>query len=243
MWREDVAATVHPGMQVLDLGCGDGSLSRMIVDRGALAVGVDISPEKIERAREGARAAGQEEKTEFLVADAEALPFTDNSFDLVVAAHVLGHPFHFEDRLSEIMRVTKKKAVVVIPTLLNMCSWVEVGGGTYYRMNTRSFLAFFSGFVAMLWALVLGDSGVLIPSEGKDVQRISRFPWLLQGRVRRQGFTVTEQSASSLCLPFFANFLVLIRWLDAHRTERFLRNLGYSTIYVIEKKEKYGPLA
>ncbi|MCB1529321.1 MAG: methyltransferase domain-containing protein [Hyphomicrobiaceae bacterium] len=40
-----------PGMRILDVGCGDGALTRRIADTGANVVGIDSSPELLERAR------------------------------------------------------------------------------------------------------------------------------------------------------------------------------------------------
>ena len=41
----------QPGERILDIGCGDGTLTRKIIDRGATVLGLDNSPEMIEAAR------------------------------------------------------------------------------------------------------------------------------------------------------------------------------------------------
>jgi SAM-dependent methyltransferase len=41
----------QPGERILDVGCGEGALTRKIVDRGAIVLGVDTSPEMVEAAR------------------------------------------------------------------------------------------------------------------------------------------------------------------------------------------------
>jgi trans-aconitate methyltransferase len=41
----------QPGERILDVGCGEGALTRKIVDRGAIVLGVDNSPEMVEAAR------------------------------------------------------------------------------------------------------------------------------------------------------------------------------------------------
>src|ERR1700751_2130862 len=64
----------RPGERILDLGCGDGFLTRRIAQSGATIVGVDSSPQMVAVAREhGAEAR---------VASGESLPF-DQEFDAV----------------------------------------------------------------------------------------------------------------------------------------------------------------
>lgn len=236
MQYEDIARYVEPGMRVLDAGCGDGVLSIMLAERGAHVTGTDISRPNIERSRIAAEEAGLSGRTEFLVADSEALPFSDNMFDLVVSSHVLEHLPSFDDGLSEIMRVTKSRAIIAIPTILNMCSWVQVGGGWYYLKGLRSFAALPIGFLRMAWAFIGGSSGVDESYGGHDVPHIFRFPGVMKQKARRQGFKVVHYSASSLCLPYFSQLLPFITWLDKYRDSALFRNLGYGTTYVIEKK-------
>lgn len=63
-----------PGERVLDLGCGTGSLTRAIADRGAHVLGVDASADMIAEARRA------HPDIEFMVARGETLPF-DGEFD------------------------------------------------------------------------------------------------------------------------------------------------------------------
>lgn len=69
--------------RTLDLGCGEGRLTRELRRRGHDVVGVDVAPELVDLAR--SRDAGGD----YRVTSAEALPFEDASFDLVVAFNVL----------------------------------------------------------------------------------------------------------------------------------------------------------
>jgi SAM-dependent methyltransferase len=68
-----------PGRRTLDLGCGEGRLSRHLSSLGHELVAVDASPTLAAAAREA------DPRLEVHVADAAALPFADASFDLVVA--------------------------------------------------------------------------------------------------------------------------------------------------------------
>ncbi|MEU7060771.1 class I SAM-dependent methyltransferase [Streptomyces sp. NPDC046197] len=70
---------------VLDLGCGTGSLSLLAAEQGHRVTGVDLSPPMLERAR--AKLAGRD--AVFLVGDAAAPPVGEQRFDVVLVRHVL----------------------------------------------------------------------------------------------------------------------------------------------------------
>ncbi|WP_340381794.1 class I SAM-dependent methyltransferase [Streptomyces sp. SS7] len=70
---------------VLDLGCGTGSLALLAAEQGHRVTGVDLSAPMIERAR--AKLAGRD--AVFLLGDAAAPPVGDRRFDTVLVRHVL----------------------------------------------------------------------------------------------------------------------------------------------------------
>ncbi|MGV9243444.1 class I SAM-dependent methyltransferase [Streptomyces sp. NPDC003710] len=74
----------RPG-DVLDLGCGTGSLSLLAAERGHRVTGVDLSPAMVALAR--AKLAGRD--AVFLVGDAAAPPVPERLFDAVLVRHVL----------------------------------------------------------------------------------------------------------------------------------------------------------
>jgi SAM-dependent methyltransferase len=79
------AARLQRGTRLLDVASGPGALAAEAANRGARPVGVDLSPQMIELARQLHLA------IEFREADVEHLPFPDHSFDAVVCAFGLGH--------------------------------------------------------------------------------------------------------------------------------------------------------
>ncbi|MDX3570458.1 class I SAM-dependent methyltransferase [Streptomyces sp. ID05-47C] len=74
----------RPG-DLLDLGCGTGSLSLLAAERGHRVTGVDLSPAMVEQAR--TKLAGRD--AVFLVGDAAAPPVGEERFDTVLVRHVL----------------------------------------------------------------------------------------------------------------------------------------------------------
>jgi SAM-dependent methyltransferase len=96
--------------RVLDCGCGAGRFARMAADRGASVAGIDASEDLIEIAAE------RVPEGDFRVGDIEALPWDDDSFDVVTGFSA----FQFADdkvrALSEAGRVSRGPVAVVIPT-------------------------------------------------------------------------------------------------------------------------------
>jgi SAM-dependent methyltransferase len=82
-------AAVASGERVLDVACGTGVVALTAARRGAHASGLDLSPALIERARKNAGIAGVD--IDFIEGDAEALPYPDGAFDVVLSQ--FGHIF------------------------------------------------------------------------------------------------------------------------------------------------------
>lgn len=234
MQYESVLSYVRPGVKVLDAGCGDGVLSLMMARKGAAVTGVDLSSPNIESALRRAKESGIT-NTSFIVGDVENLPFEDSSFDLVVSSHVLEHVPDFDKGLREVMRVARKRAIVAIPTVVNPCSWVQVGGGWYYLKGLRSFLALPAGFILMTASYLTCKEGVDEGYVGSGMPHVFRFVRVMKGKIRTLGFRLVGYEASSVCLPYFASLLPLIKFMDKYKNKPILRNCGYGTTFVIEK--------
>ncbi|MFQ5405841.1 MAG: methyltransferase domain-containing protein [Candidatus Micrarchaeia archaeon] len=94
-------------MKLLDLGCGSGSKTHLLLKKGEV-FGIDISENAIKTAKKHFADA------HFQVADASKLPFEDNFFDEVHAYDVLEHVEDLNKVLSEINRVIKKDGQLVV---------------------------------------------------------------------------------------------------------------------------------
>jgi ubiquinone/menaquinone biosynthesis C-methylase UbiE len=74
---------IPAGGQLLDVACGSGQVALWAARDGVNVTGVDLAPNLVERAQARANAEGL--KARFVEGDAEALPFEDASFDVVVS--------------------------------------------------------------------------------------------------------------------------------------------------------------
>lgn len=100
------------GKRVIDVGCGDGSLVRLMTRFGAHVLGVECSPRQLDKARAAERV-GDEEIVEGV---GQALPADDESADLVVFFNSLHHiPIAFQAKaLAEAARVLKPGGEVYV---------------------------------------------------------------------------------------------------------------------------------
>jgi len=107
-------ANVRSGQYVLDVGCGTGVVAITAARTGARVHGVDLTPELLERARRNAKIANFE--IDFREGDAEALPFDEGRFDVVVSQ--FGHMFapRPDVVMREMLRVLKPGGTVAFAT-------------------------------------------------------------------------------------------------------------------------------
>jgi len=98
--------------KILDVGCGDGVLSFLLAKEDAKVSGIDYSDIAIEFAKEKTK----QLKIDFRQGSAYELPFEDNCFDAVVSSDVIEHLEDVPQYLSEINRVCKDGAKIIIST-------------------------------------------------------------------------------------------------------------------------------
>ncbi|MBI1202946.1 MAG: methyltransferase domain-containing protein, partial [Rhodopseudomonas sp.] len=112
---------VPQGLRCIDVGCGNGVFTDLLMERCALAEvhGVDPAPAQLEYARQ--RAAGR--PMHFHQGDASSLPFPDRHFDLATMALVIFFVPQPAKGVAEMARVVKPGGVVASYT------WDVFGGG------------------------------------------------------------------------------------------------------------------
>ena len=114
-------ASLSEGMTVLDLGSGAGIdcfLAARQVGPTGQVIGVDMTPEMVERARQNASSGGYG-NVEFRLGEIEALPVADESVDVVISNCVLNLSPDKERVLAEVHRVLKPGGRVVVSDMVS----------------------------------------------------------------------------------------------------------------------------
>ena len=88
--------------RILDIGCGDGQISRALASTGSEVTGIDPTERNLQVARE--RGGGPS----YLKGEAADLPFEDGSFDAVLACLVFEHIDELDAAISEVARVLRQ---------------------------------------------------------------------------------------------------------------------------------------
>jgi|LGOV01.1.fsa_nt_gb ubiquinone/menaquinone biosynthesis C-methylase UbiE len=98
--------------KILDVGCGDGYITSLIFKKFEDVVGIDISKKAINFARE------KNQGAKFVVGTCTNIPFSDESFDIIVASEVIEHVSYNDGKvfLKEARRVLTPKGKIIIST-------------------------------------------------------------------------------------------------------------------------------
>ncbi len=108
---------------VLDVGCGVGQTPCYLAEKyKCKVVGVDIVPKMIERSKQRVQKTGVAHLVDFRVADAQDLPFDDETFDIVITESVTAFPEDKQKAVLEYARVLKSGGYVG----LNESTWLKV---------------------------------------------------------------------------------------------------------------------
>ncbi len=102
----EIVASFSQGKDVLEIGCGTGLVMQLLKEKSANIKGVDLSSEMIKKVLEKGLSVQK--------ADAEELPFENNSFDIAYSFKVLSHVPNITKALQEASRVVKNNGHVIV---------------------------------------------------------------------------------------------------------------------------------
>jgi len=171
VWRKRVARRfrsllARPDSQVLDLCCGTGDLALALAEEagaaGAQVVGADFAHPMLVRAQAKSEKLAPRARLAFLEADALALPFASESFDLLAAAFGFRNLANYAAGLEEFRRILRPGGVAAI------LEFAEPRGA----LMSRLFHFYFHRVLPGIGGLISGDA----QAYGYLPASVSRFP-------------------------------------------------------------------
>lgn len=131
-WISEIIAKSHPGGALLDVGCGAGLLSNPLAEKGFEVTGIDLS----ESSLTVAKMYDKTKSVKYLKANAESLPFENESFDLVCALDLLEHVENPGAVIAEAGRVLKKNGLFFFHTFnRNLLSYFLIIKGVEWAVR------------------------------------------------------------------------------------------------------------
>ena len=186
--RELASATlISPDSKVLDVACGTGTSARVIADSfGASVTGCDYSAVNLDRARHAASAAGLSDRTRFVRAAAERLPFAPGRFDVAICECSL---CLFENKASALEQINRA-----------LRPGGRIGISDFFLNNTvpESLEGLLGRVLCITGALSKDNYRALLERAGFKFVRIRETNWALlemSKRVRRRLHTLESATA------------------------------------------------
>lgn len=106
-------------LDVVDIGCGAGTLSMIWARNGHNVHGIDVNEALLAIAKQ--RAEKERLVIEFVLGSATNLPWQNESMDICIAPELLEHVPEWEKCLSEFIRILKPNGILFISTTNKLC--------------------------------------------------------------------------------------------------------------------------
>ena len=135
-------ASLEKGQTVLDLGSGGGFdcfLAAKRVGKSGRVIGVDMTPEMIDKARENARK-GKYENVEFRLGEIENLPAADDTVDVIISNCVINLSPNKKRVFEEAFRVLKPNGRLMVSDIVLLKKLPEV-----IRKNVQAYIGCLAG--------------------------------------------------------------------------------------------------
>jgi 2-polyprenyl-3-methyl-5-hydroxy-6-metoxy-1,4-benzoquinol methylase len=157
-------------LKVLDLGCGVGRVTVPLAQQGALVTSFDNSSEMLAAAQLNVEEAGVAQSVTFEKGSADELPFSDETFDVVICVGVLEHlpPPVREATLREIIRVVRRPGDLVL--VVNNTESQFLTKENRYQMQEQQENGYFVGLIGRDSVETrLRDAGFTVRSAGSNL--------------------------------------------------------------------------
>jgi ubiquinone/menaquinone biosynthesis C-methylase UbiE len=209
-----------PGKEVLEVGCGTGIMSTLIVKQGAakLICG-DISEYMLGECRKKMIAKGYNTKIlDFRQFDAESLPYDDESFDIVASGMLLGLVPNQQKVVSEMARVLRPNGILAFSTHASDCWW-ETSDAAFRAIPKR----YTMGYRVEYW-----------PRKGIEIQRMLVRAGLVDVQIRKL-FWQDNLDTGGKTYDFFAS--VSAAWWNAKLPPDKVEGINKKTRDYFEKNK------
>jgi ubiquinone/menaquinone biosynthesis C-methylase UbiE len=178
-------AHLMPGLSLLDVGCGPGTITADLARRlgTGTVVGIDLAEEVVELARDQHPTPSGAELS-FQVGDVYALDFTDETFDIVFAHQVLQHLGRPVDAVAEMRRVLKPGGLLAVrdadygafawfPADPVLDRWLDV----YHQLTAHNHAEADAGRNLKAWVRAAGFHDVVATSSNWTFQSDEEREW------------------------------------------------------------------
>lgn len=200
------------GKEVIDVGCGTGILSTLVMEQDAarLTCG-DISEYMLGQCRKKIIAQGYSaEKVDFRILDAESLPYEDKSFDVVLSGMLLGLVPNQQKVVAEMVRVLRPGGILAFSTHAPECWW-ETSDAAFRAIPKRYTL----GYRVEYW-----------PRKGPEIHRMLVQAGLVAVQTRKL-FWQDNFGTGGKAYDFFAS--VSASWWNAKLPSDKIENISKKT--------------
>jgi ubiquinone/menaquinone biosynthesis C-methylase UbiE len=199
------------GLRILEVACGRGGFVKELSRNGAHVTGCDFSHAALRVGQEKLRTLGNGTSAALIQGDAQALPFADESFDLVVSCETIEHVPDVRKALREMWRVARPgaKLFLTTPNYANLMGLYDL----YARVRHPG---------------------------RRDDQPFDRRQWFpqIRGYVRGAGWTIRRSDGTVHQLPIFpGRNPVGLPALESNQViRRLLSPLAFHYFLVSEKR-------
>lgn len=217
--------------KLIDLGCGDGSASVLLANKGLQVVGIDISKNNIKAANLRLKS-NISARLNFYVGDACKSDQPTGFYDFAFSHHVLEHLLDLDAGVSELKRITRSKIVIAVPSPWSPLAWSLLGRGNYWSFGYGSLPKLTIGLLRTLQSWIRGDIGV---DEGaysglENVPHVFYFPERFRKRIECSEWQVTKMQTQVLGFPWILKSI--------RSTTKRNSKVGLGMIYILERKSQ-----